>query len=170
MSPIVIRIGSDHVAILVSASQGIVVREIAWIDRERDKNEKGKEKSHERAKEYAGSSHVPSVEIRECFSNEEVEKRENWKEVAESDIEVTGNADVGVEHDEKESEVLSDVFLKGIREDSEKIRGKLSSQSFVDAEKSVAQCGQENKEERKGFFETKNNGEIKGRSGIRNGA
>lgn len=51
---------------------------------------------------------VASIEVSERECHQEVQKGKNWEEVAESDREVPGNADVSIKQDKEYREILHD--------------------------------------------------------------
>ncbi len=86
--------------------------------------------------------------------------------MAEADIEIAGDADIGVEEDEEEREILSDTSLEGLSEDPEEVGGLLARDGFDNPEERIADRGDKKEDEGQGLFESKNNREIVRRSGV----
>lgn len=114
LAPVIIGISSVQVAVFVSADDSIEVGEIARIAENRDRDDKKEEDSDEPGDELAGERfvRVTFVEVGQGFTHEEIEKRQDRKEVTEADGEVAGDAYVAVEQDKEQSEIFRNMALK----------------------------------------------------------
>ena len=114
LSPIVVGISSIEVAVFVSTDDSIEVGEIARIAEDGHSDDKEKEDTDEPGDELAGQGFVgvTFVKVGQGFTHEEIEKRQDRKEVAEADGEVAGNAYVAIEQDKEQSEILCDFALE----------------------------------------------------------
>lgn len=137
LSPIVIGIGRDHIAVFGAACEHIVVGEIARINGERSDEEQAEEECSEWAEDISEVFLVPMIKIGRGFGGEKVEERENRKEVAEADIEIAGDADEGVEEDEEYREILGGTVLERSREGREEIGSGAALDGTDDAKERI---------------------------------
>ena len=137
LSPVVIGIGRDHIAVFGAACEHIVVGEIARINGERSDEEQAEEECSEWAEDISEVFLVPMIEIGRGFGGEKVEERENRKEVAETDIEIAGDADEGVEENEEYREILGGTVLERSREGWEEIGSGTALDGTDDAKERI---------------------------------
>ncbi len=166
LPPVVVRIRCDLVAVLVSSSDGIVVGKIARIHGERDEQHGDEEESKERPDQIAGLFHVAPDEVGERLGDEEIEEWQYREEMTEADIEIAGDADVGVEEDEEKREILGDTRLERLGEDSEEVGCLLAGDRLGDPEERVTGGDEEEEEEWERFFEGEYDREVIRGSGI----
>lgn len=124
LSPIIIGIGGNHIATCMAAYERIIIGKITGIDTERNEEKRGKKKSGDWSKDIPEFFGVTLVEVHGRFGHEEVEEGHNWEEVTEADVEITSDADVGIEQNKETSEVLSRVCLERSGKDGEACGGR----------------------------------------------
>lgn len=160
LSPIVIGIGCDHIAVFGTAGEHVVVGEIAWIDGERSDEEQTEEECGERSEDISEVFLVPMVEIGRGFGGEKVEERENRKEVAETDIEIAGDADEGIKENEEYREILSGAVLERGHEGREEIGSGPAFDGADDAEERIRGCDQDKEEKGECFLQAEDDGKV----------
>ena len=82
--------------------------------------------------------------------------------MTETDIEISGDADKGIEKDKERGQILGGTILEGSRKGREEIGGRSTLDRSDDAEKCVCRRDEEEEEKEKGFLEAENDGEIIG--------
>lgn len=160
LSPIVIGIGCDHIAVFGTAGEHVVVGEIAWIDGERSDEEQTEEECGKWSEDISEVFLVPMVEIGRGFGGEKVEERENRKEVAETDIEIAGDADEGIKENEEYREILGGAVLERGHEGREEIGSGPAFDGADDAEERIRGCDQDKEEKGERFLQAEDDGEV----------
>ena len=152
LSPVIIRISGDHVAIFIPTGEQVVIRKVIRIDSKRGNEEEDKEKSGKWAENVPELLFIPVIEICRSLCHEEIEKGENWEKVTETNIEITSDTYHSVEKDKKHGEILSDAFLERMNEDGVIGGDGFISKGFDDTENGIDRGDEEEKQEREGFL------------------
>lgn len=160
LSPVIVGVGRDHVAVPMPTGEHVVVGEVTWIYGKRGDEEEAEKQSSEWTKDIPEFFLVPVIEIGCGFGSEEIQERENRKEVTKTDIQVSGDADEGIEENKEYRKVLGGSILEGGRKDSEEIGGGVAFDRSDDTEESVRRCDQKEKKERKGFLQAEDDGKV----------
>lgn len=95
------------IAVLVSSSYGVEIRKVARVGEERNSHDREEDDSIDDSNQLMSMRlfSVAFVEVSQGFSNEQIEKGENRKEVAKSDGEVARDAHVAIKQYEKDSDI-----------------------------------------------------------------
>lgn len=114
LSPIIVRVSYILVAVFMSTTNDIEVREIARVGPDRDgDNRKGRTSEKDTKHPMGRRVFMLALQhIEDSLGNEDIEEGKNRKEVAVTDIEIAGDTDIAIEEDKEDHQVLCDAFSK----------------------------------------------------------
>lgn len=163
LAPIVVGIGGIEVALEVTAGDRIEIGEVVRVGEEwggcHDEEKNTEDYSDQLVSD--GLSRMALVEVGQGLADEEVEEWKDREEVTESDVQVAGDADVAVKQDEKNREILSDVFSEGVSQELRKRECSFLNVASADTVEAVSGRGEEKKEKGQRFFEGEDDREVR---------
>jgi hypothetical protein len=151
--------GFNNIDLAAATEHGITVVNVPTYG-ERSDEEQTEEECGKWSEDISEVFLVPMVEIGRGFGGEKVEERENRKEVAETDIEIAGDADEGIKENEEYREILSGAVLERGHEGREEIGSGPAFDRADDAEECIRGCDQDKEEKGECFFQAEDDGEV----------
>lgn len=172
LAPVIVGVSNIAIPGRVSSGCDVEVREIARIGKCWDSYNNEEDDADEDAEEMMCGwfAFMAFVKAGQCYTNEEIEKGENRKEVSKSDGEIAGDADVAVKENKENGEVFCDMVLERTRKKKPEFLRCLLFDGAGQAKESVASGRDEKEKKRECFLEEKDHREIPGRRDIGNSA
>ena len=160
LAPVIIGIGDVAIAFLRSSGGLVEIGEIGRIGENRNgENPESDGRDRGASRQLALEPASPG-EIEDRFRDEDVQERENRKEVTKTDIEVARYGNERIEGDEAEHRVLRDMTLEGVRENVPWRAHRLVFESAPDPIESVEQAEDEEEKKRERFLEEEDDGKV----------
>lgn len=114
LAPVVVRVGHILIAFLVPATDDIEVGEVARVrPHGNSDNREGRTGEENTQRPVSGGVFALAFQdIEDGFGDENIEEGKNREEVAEADVQVAGDADIAIEKDEEDHQILGDPFAE----------------------------------------------------------